>query len=78
MAFLLFLLSIQLLTRTELNSASTENQVLSKKCPAEHGIRTGLSLPKMLSGANAFEISGFQEDETEVSLAWRSECVTLR
>jgi len=24
-----------------------------------------LSLPKMLSGANAFEISDFQEDETE-------------
>jgi len=28
-AFLLFLLSIQLLMRTELKSASTENQVLS-------------------------------------------------
>src|SRR5882762_8588982 len=33
-----------------------------------------LSLPKMLSVANSFEISDFQEDETAASLARRSEC----
>src|ERR1700751_5237451 len=31
-------------------------------------------LPKMLSGANAFEISDIQEDEAEDSLIRRSEC----
>src|SRR5271167_3562487 len=37
-------------------------------------------LPKMLSDANAFEISGIEEVETEARLARRSECnnVTLR
>jgi hypothetical protein len=33
-----------------------------------------LSLAKMLFGANAFEISDIQEDETEASLVRRSEC----
>ncbi len=33
-----------------------------------------LSLPKMSSGANAFEISDFHQDETTASLARRSEC----
>ena len=39
-----------------------------------------LSLPKILSGANAFEISDIQEDETEASLVWGAECnnVALR
>ncbi len=38
-----------------------------------------LSLPEMLSGANTFEISDFQEDEIESRLTRRSECnnVTL-
>ena len=33
-----------------------------------------LSLAKMLSGANAFEISHIQEDEAEAALTWRSGC----
>ena len=33
-----------------------------------------LSLPKILSGANAFEINDIQEDETEASVVRRSEC----
>jgi hypothetical protein len=38
-----------------------------------------LSLGKIPSGANAFEISDIQEDETEAALTRRSECnnVTL-
>jgi hypothetical protein len=32
---------------------------------------TDLSPPKMLSGANAFEISDFREDETETVLTKR-------
>jgi hypothetical protein len=39
-----------------------------------------LSLTKMLSVVNAFELSNIQEEETEVALIKRSECnnVTLR
>jgi hypothetical protein len=39
-----------------------------------------LCLPKMLSGANAFEISNLREAETEKSVVRRAECnnVTLR
>jgi hypothetical protein len=36
-----------------------------------------LSLPKMLSGANAFEISNIQEDETEVLVSRADQNVTL-
>jgi hypothetical protein len=38
-----------------------------------------LSLPKILSGANAFEINNIQEHENEASLARRLQCsnVTL-
>jgi hypothetical protein len=35
------------------------------------GYLTDLSPPKMLSGANAFEISDFREDETETVLTKR-------
>jgi hypothetical protein len=35
---------------------------------------SGLSLAKMLSGANAFEISDIQEDEAEAGLTRRSGC----
>ena len=36
-----------------------------------------LSLPKMLSGANAFEISNIQETETEGPLTGRSGCINV-
>ena len=36
-----------------------------------------LSLLKMLSGANVFEISDIQEDETEASLTRRSQNLTM-
>jgi hypothetical protein len=37
-------------------------------------IALGLFLAKMLSGANAFEISDIQEDEAEAALTRRSGC----
>jgi hypothetical protein len=54
----------------------------AKKNPLNAGRNdlANLSLPKMSSGANAFEISDFQEDETAACLARRSQCnnVALR
>jgi hypothetical protein len=40
-------------------------------------MNTAVSLAKMLSGANAFEISDIQEDETEGALTRRSDVTML-
>jgi hypothetical protein len=45
--------------------------------PRAAQVFTLLFLPKMPSGANAFEISDIQEDEAEAVLARRTECTML-
>jgi hypothetical protein len=51
----------------------------SPRQTAETKVVASVSLARMLSGANAFEISDIQEDENKAALTRRSECnnVTL-
>jgi hypothetical protein len=62
--------------------AELAKKQLRKKIPElelalEGKVEEHLSLSKMLSGVNVFEISDIQEDETEAPGSDRSECNAL-